>query len=285
MKVWLKSYLISSLVLLSWDCFSIDTVSEGFKVLSGSTVAIDAHGTCQQVSNASGVDQFVATKTSAEWSSFRSNLPSGMSLGSCSTPPSSLALSHTTNSKSVLLSWSAGSGNGGAGGCKLQYNDGAWKDLTSGSSIDCDSSSASASFSLEDTWFASWNGAQIRMVRNSDSGVMGVFSTGLSCATQSESTSATPSIDEDCDGSWDNTSTGYAWFFFQNQAANTITFANPQTGLVCDVSANGDARYVEAGVANVDTPLNSTSYTTATDGDDDSPASLVYLCYEGTLYH
>ncbi len=61
--------------------FAINTVSTGFQVGS-SNVKIDAHGTCKQVRSTSGT-LFVPTKSSAEWSAFRSNKPSGVTLSSC----------------------------------------------------------------------------------------------------------------------------------------------------------------------------------------------------------
>ncbi len=61
--------------------FAINTVSTGFQV-GPSNVKIDAHGTCKQVRSTSGT-LFVPTKSSAEWSAFRSNKPSGVTLSSC----------------------------------------------------------------------------------------------------------------------------------------------------------------------------------------------------------
>ncbi len=124
--------------------------------------------------------------------------------------PSDLVLSHTDRSKSFSVSWTAGMGNGGAGGCKLQFYTGStWTDITSGVDVNCDADSSSASYALNaDGWKSSWNGTQIRLLRKSDLAVVGTFSETLACTTTSGSESQTPLIDEDCNGYWDN-STSY----------------------------------------------------------------------------
>ena len=65
---------------------AINTIATGFKVLNSTTLEIDAHGTCARITNSSGSDHLVATKTAAEWSSFRSGLPSGLTTAACSAP-------------------------------------------------------------------------------------------------------------------------------------------------------------------------------------------------------
>src|SRR5690606_22963184 len=59
--------------------------ADSYSVASGATATIDEHGVCKKVTNqhASGLSIFVPTKTSPEWSSFRSNLPLGVSLADC----------------------------------------------------------------------------------------------------------------------------------------------------------------------------------------------------------
>lgn len=80
----MKVFILILLNLFSLKSFSIDTVATGFRVSgSGGDKVIDAHGTCHKVINANVQDIFVPTKTSAEWSSFYNNLPSGVTLDSC----------------------------------------------------------------------------------------------------------------------------------------------------------------------------------------------------------
>lgn len=56
-----------------------------YQVNNGSNTDIDEHGTCKNVANnhASGLALFVPTKTSSEWSTFRSNLPAGVTVSGC----------------------------------------------------------------------------------------------------------------------------------------------------------------------------------------------------------
>ncbi|MGE4444239.1 MAG: hypothetical protein AB7E37_04575 [Candidatus Altimarinota bacterium] len=44
----------------------------------------------------------------------------------------------------------------------------------------------------------------MRIIRTSDNSILGTFSQTLNCSTTSGSSSSTPNIDEDCNGSWDN---------------------------------------------------------------------------------
>jgi hypothetical protein len=83
MALWIRGTLLV-MVLYSPVVFAINTVAEGYQVNNNGTVTIDAHSTCREVSNTSGTSQFVATKTSTEWTSFLSNLPTGLSAATCS---------------------------------------------------------------------------------------------------------------------------------------------------------------------------------------------------------
>jgi len=124
--------------------------------------------------------------------------------------PTNLTLSHATRAKPFLVSWTAGGDNGGAGGCKLQFNNiSSWADIAAGANVNCDADSSGATYDLNASgWKANWDGTQVRLVRKSDLEVMGVFPQSLACAATAGSGSPTPTIDEDCDGNWDNTVIG-----------------------------------------------------------------------------
>jgi hypothetical protein len=121
------------------------------------------------------------------------------------TNPTNLSLLHVTRSNTFTFSWTAGSGNGGS--CKLQYykNATTWTDI-SATTYNCDTTLLNQSVTLPtDGWYTgNWNGAQIRTIRTSDSIALGTFPQTLLCAVTSGSVSSTPSIDEDCNGAWDN---------------------------------------------------------------------------------
>jgi len=78
-------------------------------------------------------------------------------------------------------------------------------EISNGVNVNCDAVSNNVTYILNSVgWRINWGGTQLRLVRNSDSSVMGVFPQALSCNVTSGSSSPTPSIDEDCDGLWDN---------------------------------------------------------------------------------
>jgi hypothetical protein len=83
-KIYFKWFLLV-LILVPGVLFAINTVSEGFRInKSNTTATIDAHGVCAAPTNNSSTnDYFVPTATLAEWASFRSNPPQGVTIGSC----------------------------------------------------------------------------------------------------------------------------------------------------------------------------------------------------------
>jgi hypothetical protein len=107
------------------------------------------------------------------------------------------------------VSWTAGYGNGGSGNCKLQFLDGAtWVDIQDATLLNCDGNLSPTAFALnDDGWKSSWGGTQVRIVRIGDLVAAGTFSETLACSPVGGSSTSTPVIDEDCDGSWDNSTT------------------------------------------------------------------------------
>ncbi len=106
------------------------------------------------------------------------------------------------------MSWTAGSGNGGAGGCTIQYqkSDGTWANVASPISVNCDAPGGLAgTITLPgDGWYGgTWNSVATRLVRNSDGSVMCTLGK-LTCNSMAGSPTPTPMIDEDCNNQWDN---------------------------------------------------------------------------------
>ena len=128
-------------------------------------------------------------------------------------PPVCSGLFHLPNERSFTISWTKGSGNGGAGGCTIQYqrNGGQWAPVASPATVNCDEDGASAGMiSLPgDGWVnGPWSGpSAVRLVRNSDGAVMCDSIGTLTCNITGGSAVSTPMKDEDCDGSWDNSLT------------------------------------------------------------------------------
>lgn len=119
--------------------------------------------------------------------------------------PNIISLSHSTRSKTFTVSWTSGSSSMP---CKLQFYTGsAWTDISStvSSPLNCGTTVVSQNVTLNgDGWKSNWNGTQVRILRIADSSVLGTFAQMLSCSTTGGSSSSTPNIDEDCNGSWDN---------------------------------------------------------------------------------
>jgi len=76
--IFVAAFLIGAPVVV----FALNTIATGFQVAS-TQVTIDAHGVCKKVNATDGKSYFVPTNTAGEWSAFRANKPSGVSLGSC----------------------------------------------------------------------------------------------------------------------------------------------------------------------------------------------------------
>lgn len=124
--------------------------------------------------------------------------------GPVQTNPSA-SLVHTSRNKTFTFSWSGGLLNGSS--CKLQYlrNGATWTDI-SATTYNCDGIVSSQSVTLPgDGWNSSnWNGMQVRILRTTDSVSVGIFPQTLSCSAVGGSSSPTPNVDEDCNGTWDN---------------------------------------------------------------------------------
>jgi hypothetical protein len=71
------------LLLLSFTLYPRQASSTIYRVNAGTNTVIDAHSVCQDVINSGSSDVMVPTRTSAEWSHFRDNLPPGVTLGAC----------------------------------------------------------------------------------------------------------------------------------------------------------------------------------------------------------
>ncbi len=170
-------------------------------------------------------------------------------LGGAPEAPTGLTLSHTPNGKSFTVGWAAGRGNGGATGCQVQVAVGptAWANV---GTADCDTTTAARAFSLpsSDGWSnGAWASLAVRLVRVADGAILGTFPQRLTCAPLSPSPTATPTVDEDCDGSWDDaTCAAYGWVA-QRTFDTTFTACTNSTGVAttfaCTASTAGVTRY------------------------------------------
>ncbi len=148
------------------------------------------------------------------------------------TSPTNLSLTHNVRAKTFTVSWTAGIGNGGSGGCRLEYrkNDGSWVTVGSPATVNCDSAGSGVGVvGLPDSnWLGSgsWSSLNVRLVRATDGSVQGTFPQTLNCLAVGGSSVSTPSIDEDCNGAWDNA------------VAQYTTYSGCNTGYTCAASQN-----------------------------------------------
>jgi hypothetical protein len=143
-----------------------------------------------------------------------STLYFNMTYASCvssSAPPASCTVTQAVRMRDMQVSWPAGSGNGGAGGCQLRWWDGNSWELMGGAanSVNCDSVQPGLAVQLPgtDDWSNGggaadpWASFSISLYRVSDSSSIMTCTNNATCAI-SGADNGTPLEDEDCDGIW-----------------------------------------------------------------------------------
>ena len=71
------------ILLISFKSYGINTVAEGFEIVSGGTKTISAHGYCRKVTNLTSWQAFIPTMTSPEWTAFFNNPAPGITAAPC----------------------------------------------------------------------------------------------------------------------------------------------------------------------------------------------------------
>lgn len=86
-------FVVILIVLVGGLVFALNTVSTGFRTNKSTYMQVNAWSNCYQVNNTgSANDYFIPTATSTEWSAFRTNKPSDVSLTACSSMPPRIAV-------------------------------------------------------------------------------------------------------------------------------------------------------------------------------------------------
>lgn len=128
----------------------------------------------------------------------------------------------TQNSSQGQVYWTKGSGTGGIDGCKVQYlKDGTtWTDSLIVSVgfettiLDCDQNANGSTIFLskKDNWTNNFNsvGVSLRLVSAKTGVVLGNFPEKATCIPKAGATEKTPTVDENCDGRWDDNVGGTA---------------------------------------------------------------------------
>jgi hypothetical protein len=171
--------------------------------------------------------------------------------GGMQTPPTNLSLSHTPNNRSFTVNWTAGRGNGGGTGCAVQYRNPANSWITiQNTSCDTDAVARSVSLPAGANWFTSaWSSVQVRVIRNSDQVVLGTFPTNLTCINRAASSTATPTVDENCDSNWDDhTCANFSWVkgTVYSSTFTACTNASDTTNFkACNATNEAETRYTE----------------------------------------
>jgi hypothetical protein len=93
--------------------------TDSYVIADGATQTINEFSVCQKVTNSTGHTIYVPTLASAEWSSFRTHVPSGVSLSSCVVPAYFVLLANTYTGNLGGLS-------GANATCSTRLNADAW---------------------------------------------------------------------------------------------------------------------------------------------------------------
>ncbi|MFO0595197.1 MAG: hypothetical protein U0228_07830 [Myxococcaceae bacterium] len=221
-----------------WD------VEYGFQLDGGTPVSgvIGARG----ATGLSGVQGFGATAaTAARFSGVVATF-----YGVPQQNPTGLTLTHVANSQSFTVGWTAGRSNGGATGCRVevQLANLSWQALVT---VNCDATTTRAvSLPVTANWYGgTWSSVPVRLTRVSDGMVLGTFQSRLTCTNAGLSPTPTPTIDENCNGTWDDhTCLSYAWVsgvtYSVSYTVCTNT-TNTSTMKTCTSVNDAEVRYVD----------------------------------------
>lgn len=165
--------------------------------------------------------------------------------------PTQLSLTHTANERTFAVSWVGGRANGGAGGCALQVQTlNGWSTVAN---VNCDATTSMSAATLgADGWYGGpWSTVAVRLLRQSDSAVVGTFVDTLHCASKGSSATSTPSTDENCDNQWDDrTCSSFQWTSGPTYPAGFTACTNSSgysiSPVQCNSGNDGLVRYVEA---------------------------------------
>lgn len=190
--------------------------------------------------------------------------------GGTQRPPTGLSLSHTPNSRSFTVSWTGGRGNGGGVGCAVQYRgpSGSWV-TAQNTSCDTDANARTITLPGGTNWYGgSWSSVQVRVIRNGDQAVLGTFLTPLTCAARAASSTPTPTIDEDCDGTWDDRScTTFSWVrgtVYSTSFTACTNSSDTTPTKACSSTNEVETRYTEGqGTQSPAVAFSSSSYGSA----------------------
>lgn len=116
------------MLLLGMPTYALNTVDTGFQVSPGELKTIVAHNTCKKVWNTSATAQFVATKTSMEWTNFYVNHPASLTVRDCSVSCSNLKKSGTSYTSGIYAFDPDGAGPLGTMNiyCDMDNDGGGW---------------------------------------------------------------------------------------------------------------------------------------------------------------
>lgn len=128
----------------------------------------------------------------------------------CIEIPNSLSLSHIPNYRNFTISWNASWLISNT--CKLQYSKDSWSTWTDLTwlNYDCWNTLSSTSINLPWDGFWSWSTISIKLI-NTSGDELWTFWNNLTCSSKTASSSSTPTIDEDCNGVWNNYTYTQTW--------------------------------------------------------------------------
>jgi hypothetical protein len=92
----LLGLIVLGLILVPSVTLGLNTATTGYRTTT-SGVTVSAHGVCKDANQAGSNSYFIPTRTASEWSSFRSNVPSGITLSDPTCVPGTLSKASDLN--------------------------------------------------------------------------------------------------------------------------------------------------------------------------------------------
>ncbi len=201
--------------------------------------------------------------------------------------PTNLSLSHVDNTQSLTVSWTGGHGNGGVNGCMLEYQD-IDNSLHPFARVDCDQTVSNLPVSLPSTdgWVQTWASPRgVDLVRW-DHNIQGYFSQALGCTPRAGSPTPTPTIDENCNGIWDDSvCTSVDWVLEQvlSPSFNACWYSNCTSSVACTPQTVDNYRYTPGQGTSQDPSAAYSCQEASTgcagpDPDGGPPGAVEWMC-------
>lgn len=198
-------------------------------------------------------------------------------------PLTGVVVNHASNQRAYTVSWTGGVGHGGPGGCVMMHETmgGTWTTHSAG--LDCDSDAGQLSVSLPSTatWYGgSWSAVSLRVSRVDDNAVLATLPLVLGCSPMGGSSISTPTVDEDCDGDWnDKTCAVWSWTSSTVYQPPDGPCSGTSTGpTACSSTIEGTTRYTASTSTALDPSVTASSTSRGTSCSATDAGTVRWTC-------